>query len=252
VKIVVCVKQIEELGDQIEFVDDDRRVAPGLSEPTLNEWDTYATEEALRIKEQLEGNSEVVIVSVGGERAEDAMRECLAMGADRAIRIEGLDSPDPLSVARALADVVGEELPALVLCGAQSSDAVQASTGSALAQLLGFPHVAVVKKLEWSDSEPIVAHRELEDGVIDVMDVETPVLVTIQSGINEPRYATLRAMRRAEEQDIDVREAGDFGTPSYRIQRMFVPPKDNGSTSLGADPAQIAERIKQIIEDRLR
>jgi electron transfer flavoprotein beta subunit len=251
-KIVVCVKQIAELGDDVELIDDDRRVAPDVLEPALNEWDSYATEEALRIKEQLAGDAEVVIVSVGDEDAEDAMRECLAMGADRGIRIGGVDSPDPLSVARALAEVVADEAPVLVLCGAQSSDAVQAATGTALAQLLGFAHVAVVKKLEWSSAAPLVVHRELEEGVVDVMEVDAPALVTIQSGINEPRYATLRAMRRAEEQAIDVRPAGDLGSPGYRVQRMFVPHKGNGSRSLGADPTEIAAQIKRIIEERLR
>ena len=251
-KIVVCVKQIGELGDEIEFVDDGRRVAPELLEPALNEWDTYAAEEALRIKEHMADDAEVVIVSVGDEEAEEAMRQCLAMGADRAIRIDGVDSPDPLSVARALAEVVSQESPVLVLCGAQSSDAVQAATGTALAELLGFAHVAVVKKLEWSSSGPSVVHRELEEGVVDVMDIDTPALLTIQSGINEPRYATLRAIRRADQHEIDVRQAREPGIPCYRIRRMFVPPKGNGAESLGDDPAEIAARIKQIIEDRLR
>jgi electron transfer flavoprotein beta subunit len=251
-RIVVCVKQIDELADEAAFVDDDRRVARDVLDPALNEWDTYATEEALRIRENSSDDVEVVIVSVGGVDAEEAMRQCLAMGADRAVRIEGVDSPDPISIGRALAEVVEAEAPALVLCGAQSSDAVQAATGTALAELAGFAHVAVVQELEWQSTGPLVVHRELEEGVVDVMDVDMPALLTIQSGINEPRYATLRAMRRAEDQEIEVRQAGELGTPGYRIRRMFVPHRGNGSRSLGADPTEIAAQIKQIIEDRLR
>jgi electron transfer flavoprotein beta subunit len=253
VKVVVCVKQVKALGDEVEFTDDELDVDPDFLEPALNEWDSYATEEAVRIKERLpEGETEVVVVSVGDEEAEDAMRRCLAMGADRGIRVEGLAERDPISTARALAEVVRGESPDLVLCGVQSSDAVQGATGTALAELLGLPRVAVVKKLEWSGSGPATVHRELEGGLVDVVEVETPALLTIQSGINEPRYATLRAIKQAEQQEIDVREVSGDGAPAYRVRRMFVPTKGEGAEMLGQEPADVARRIKELVEERLR
>jgi electron transfer flavoprotein beta subunit len=253
-KIVVCVKQVATLGDEVEFTDDEHDVDPDFLEFAINEWDTYATEEALRMKEAAgDGDGEVVVVTVGDEEAEDAMRRALAMGADRGIRISGDDIPpgDPITTARALAPVVSGESPDLVLCGVQSSDAVQGSTGTALAELLSLPRVAVAKKVELQNGKALV-HRELEGGLIDVTEVELPAVLTIQTGINEPRYATLRAIKQAEQQDIDVVEPGDLGAPAARVRRMFVPPKGEGAELLGSDASEIAGRIKTLVEEKLR
>ncbi len=251
-KIVVCVKQIAMLGDEVEFTDDERDVDPDFLEFAINEWDTYATEEALRMKEAA-GDGEVVVVTVGDEDAEDAMRRALAMGADRGIRVDGEEIPpgDPITTARALADVVRGESPDLVLCGVQSSDAVQGATGAALAELLALPRVAVAKKVELQGGKALV-HRELEGGLIDVTEVDLPAVLTIQTGINEPRYATLRAIKQAEQQEIEVVEPGDLGAPAARVRRMFVPPKGEGAEPLGSDPSEIAGRIKTLVEEKLR
>ena len=174
------------------------------------------------------------------------------MGADRAIRIDGLAEPDPISVARALADVVRSESPDLVLCGVQSSDSVQAATGTALAELLDLPRVAVVTRLDWPGSGPATVHRELEGGLVDVTEVDTPAVLTIQTGINEPRYATLRAIKQAEQKEIEVRQAVAGDGPAYRVRRMFTPPRGGGAEMLGKDPAEVARRIKEIVGERLR
>jgi electron transfer flavoprotein beta subunit len=248
VKIVVAVKQVAALGDEVEFTDDERDVDPDYLDYALNEWDTYATEEALRLCEA-DGDSEVVVVSVGPEDTEEAMRRCLAMGADRGIRVDFDDQLDPIQVARALAEVVRAESPDLVFTGVQSADAVQAATGTALAELLDLPRVAVVTKIELGDGKATV-NRELEGGVVDVVEVDTPALFTIQTGINEPRYATLRAIKQAEEKEIDVRQSGDLGEPAYRIKKMFVPPKGEGAEMLNGSAADVAQKIKEIVEER--
>ena len=130
-KIVVCVKQVAVLGDEVEFTGDAYDVDPDYLDFALNEWDSYATEEALRIREELGGEGdEVVVVSVGDAQVEDAMRRCLAMGADRGIRVDYSRSADPITVARLLAPVAQRESPDLIFCGVQSSDGVQAATGT--------------------------------------------------------------------------------------------------------------------------
>lgn len=253
-KIVVCIKQVAILGDEVEFTSDERGVDPDYLEFALNEWDSYATEEALRLREAA-GDGEVVVVSVGDEDAEDALRRCLAMGADRAVRIDGEDVPvgDPITTAQTLAPVVEREGADLVLCGVQSSDAVQGATGTALAELLGLPRVAVVKKLDWDrGSGRATVHRELEGGLVDVVEVETPAVLTIQTGINEPRYATLRAIKQAEQQEIALVESSGPGEPAARVRRMFVSPKGEGAELLGNDPAEVAQKIKQIVDERMR
>jgi electron transfer flavoprotein beta subunit len=249
VKVLVCVKQVAVLGDEVEFTDDERDVDPDYLDFALNEWDSYATEEALRLVEAA-GSGEVVVVSVGGDDAEDAMRRCLAMGADRGIRVEAEERLDPIQAARALAEVVESESPDLVFAGVQSSDSVQAATGGALAGLLGLPSVAVVTKIELGDGNATV-HRELEGGLVDVVEVETPAVLTIQTGINEPRYATLRAIKQAEEKEIDVRDAGDLGAAAYRVRKMFVPPKGEGAEMLDGGAAGVAQRIKEIVQEKM-
>jgi len=254
VKIVVCVKQVAVLGDEVEFTDDARDVDPDFLDDALNEWDSYATEEALGIRERVgtEGD-EVVVVSVGDAEVEKSMRRCLAMGADRAIRVDTSGFHDPITIARLLEPVVRGESPDLVLCGVQSSDAVQAATGTALAELLDLPRVAVVTRIEWDPgSGRATVDRELEGGLVDVTEVDTPALLTIQTGINKPRYATLRAIKQAEQKEIQTVPAGEAGQPVFRVRRMFAPPKGKGAELLGGSPAEIAGRIAEIVKERLR
>lgn len=248
-KTVVCIKQVLQLGDEVEFTDDGLDVDPDYLDPALNEWDSFATEEALLLRERLGG--EVVVVTCGPNQSEAALRRCLAMGADRAIRVEGAGR-DPFTVARALADVVRGEAPDLVLCGVQSSDAVQAATGTALAQLLDLPRAAVITRVAYdAGAGKAVVDRELEGGLVDRVEIDTPAVLTIQTGINQPRYANLRAIKQAEQVEVDVRAAADVGVPAYRVRRMFVPERGEGAEMIDGSPADIAARILAIVKERL-
>ena len=215
----------------------------------MNEWDACAVEEAIQIRERL-GEGEVVVVTVGDDEAVGALRRCLAMGADRAIRVDA-EPRDPISTARALAEVVAGESPDLVLTGVQSADSVQGSTGVALAELLDLPRVAVVTKIEWSGSGAATVDRELEGGLVDVVEVDTPSLLTIQTGINQPRYANLRAIKQAEQQEIAVVGAA-VGEPAYRVRRMFSPPRGSGAELLEGNAAQVAQQIAELLKERLK
>jgi electron transfer flavoprotein beta subunit len=257
VRIVVCVKQVLVLGDEVEFTDDGRDVDPDYVDPALNEWDGFATEEALQVRERLGG--EVVVVTCGAKESEGALRRCLAMGADRAIRVEAA-GPDPFSVARALADVVRAEGPDLVLCGVQSSDAVQAATGTALAELLDLPRAAVVTRVEYDvDAGKAVVDRELEGGLVDRVEVDTPALLTIQTGINEPRYANLRAIKQAKEKPLEVLRLSDLGidegalaaAAGSRVRSMAPPDAGRGAEMLNGSPSAVAERIAEIVKERM-
>jgi electron transfer flavoprotein beta subunit len=248
VKVVVAVKQIGVLGDEVEFTGDGLAVDPDYLDRALNEWDACAVEEALQIRERL-GGGEVVAVTVGDEESEAALRRCLAMGADRAIRVDA-EPVDPLSAARALVAVVTAEAPDLVLTGVQSADSVQGATGTALAELAGLPRAAVVTHVDWSGSGPAIVDRELEGGLVDVVEVDTPALLTIQTGINAPRYANLRAIKQAEQQEIAVVGA-EAGEPAYRVRRMFTPPRGEGAELLDGGPAEMAQRILELVRERL-
>jgi electron transfer flavoprotein beta subunit len=252
-KVVVCVKQVAVLGDEIEFTADGRDVDPVLLEPALNEWDAYAVEEAVRMREVV-GDGEVVVVSVGPQAAEEAIRRCLAMGADRGVRVEprGAVIGDALTVARLLAPVVRDEEADVVLCGVQSSDSLQGATGTALAAIVDLPCVAVVKHAEYDHAaRRAVVHRELEGGLVDVTEVATPALLTIQTGINEPRYVTMRAIRRADQEEVSVVEPAEAVAPAAAVRRLYVPPKPEGAELLDGGVPAIAERIKELVEEAL-
>jgi len=250
VKFVVCVKQVSVLGDEVGFTPDGRAVDPDYLDQALNEWDACAAEEALRIRERL-GEGEVVAIRAGADGSEVALRRCLAMGCDRAVRVES-DTLDPISTAHALAGAVRAESPDLVLCGVQSSDSVQGSTGTALAELLELPRVAVVTKIEWNGSGPATVSRELEGGLIDIVEVDTPAMLTVQTGINQPRYATLRAIKRAEQKEIRVLPSPNGSHIGYRVRRMFAPPKTRGAQILSGPPAEVARQIAEIVRERLQ
>lgn len=262
-KIVVPVKQVAALDEEFELLDDGSRVDPDFVEWDLNEWDTFSVEAALQIREGAGGDEhQVVVVTVGDEEAEEGLLSCLAKGADRALRIwdESLEGADVLAVARILAAAVERESPDLVLCGVQSSDAVNGATGVALAGYLGLPHVAVVKRLEYDAAQgAATVERELEGGLVEVVRIKTPALLTIQTGINEPRYATLRAIKQAREKPLELLGLGDVGleegavaeAAGSRTVALRTPDPGEGAEMLNGSPAAVAARIVEIVRERM-
>jgi electron transfer flavoprotein beta subunit len=261
VKVVVAVKAVATLDDEVELVHDDTAVDPDGLEWDVNEWDTFSLEEALTLRDAA-GDGEVVVVTVGDETAEDSLLTCLAKGADRAVRIwdDTLAGADPLAVARVLAAGIERESPDLVLCGVQSSDAVNGATGVATAAHLGLPHVAVVKRLDYDAAAgTATVERELEGGLVEVLRVRVPALLTIQTGINEPRYATLRAIKQARDKPLDELALGDLGldddaldaSRGSRTRRLRHPEKGAGAQMLDGSPAEVAARIADIVKERM-
>ena len=250
-KIVVPVKQVAALDDEFELLDDGSGVDPDFLELDLNEWDAFSLEAALQLREAA-GDGEVVVVTVGDEEAEEALLGCLARGADRGVRIwdESLAGADPLAVARVLAAAVERESPDLVLCGVQSSDAVNGATGIALAGYLGLPHVAVVKQLDYDAA----ARRRRSSASSRVAwsrccASRTPALLTIQTGINEPRYANLRAIKQAREKPLAVddpgRRSGSMPAAVAAARRLAPaglahPERGEGAEMIDGSPAEVA------------
>ena len=255
-RVLVPVKQVARLDEDFELRDGD--VDPDGLEWELNEWDTFSLEAALQVREAA-GEGEVVAVTVGDEEAEAGLLKCLAMGADRGLRIweDALAGADALAVARVLAAVVERESPDLVLCGVQSSDAVNGATGIALAGHIGMAHVAVVKRIEL-DGTTATVERELEGGLVEVLRISTPALLTIQTGINEPRYATLRAIKQAREKPLEVQTAAALGidggilasASGARRRRLAAPAAGRGAEMLNGSTAEVAERIAELVRER--
>lgn len=246
-RILVCIKQVLVPGDEIVFGEDGCDVDPACLDAALNEWDSYAIEEGLQLRETHGG--EVVAVTCGDPDAEPVLRRALAMGVDRAARIDG-GATDPYSVGKALAAYAERLQPDLILCGAQSWDSAHAATGTVVAGVLGVPCVAVARALEADPAQGrAIVERELEGGVVDRLRLPLPMVVTVQTGINQPRYANLRAIKLAEKEPIE-RIAAPAAQPAYRIRRMFAPSAQRNAASLGDDLRQAAERIAQLIRER--
>jgi len=262
VKIVVCVKQVAALDDDFELLADGSGVDPDFLQFDLNEWDAFSLEAALQLREGDGGDGEVVVVTVGDEESEEALLGCLARGADRAVRVweESLQDADALAVAQVLAAAVKGEAPDLVLCGVQSSDAVNGATGVALAGYLELPHVAVVKQLDYDPAgSTATVRRELEGGLVEVLRVHTPALLTIQTGINEPRYANLRAIKQAREKPLQVSTPEELGlepgavaaAAGARRRRLAPPDRGEGAEMLAGSPGEVATRIVEIVRERM-
>lgn len=262
-KIVVCVKQVASLDEEFELLEGDGGVDPDFIEWDLNEWDTFSLEAALALHEgDGGGGGEVVAVTVGDEEAEEGLLACLARGADRAVRVwdEALEGADLLAVARVLAAAVERESPDLVLCGVQSSDAVTGSTGTALAGYLDLAHVAVVTELSYDvGGSTLTVDRELEGGLVEVVRIGLPALLTIQTGINEPRYATLRAIKQARDKPLATYGLGDLGLDASglaaaagaRVVGLQTPERGAGAQLLEGSPAEMADRIVEIVQERM-
>jgi electron transfer flavoprotein beta subunit len=258
--IVVCVKNVP-LTQEADLAPDHtgRDVDRDNLVYDINEWDNYAIEEAVRLKERAGGT--VTAVTLGSEDDEEVLRRCLAMGADEAVRVDPGDlRPDAWCTAALLAAVVRTLPHDLILTGVQSDDLNQGVVGALMAERLGLPHAAVVNSLELTgaggagDTARITI--ELEGGQDEAAEVALPALLSIQTGINEPRYVSIMGIRRASKLEIRVVQAGGLGLPARDLQPALVveemyPPSETGSAEmLQGDAAAIAEQILHIVREK--
>lgn len=219
-KVLVTVKEVAEPDD--DFAIEDTDIAASDLEYDLNEWDDYAIEAAVQLAEAGIAD-EVVTVTIGPERAEETIRMALAKGADRAVRVwdDAFEAgfADVAAKVTTFEAVVDAEEPDLVLGGVQAADTGFGATGVALAERIGFEHAAVVNDLE-VDADASVAHvhRELEGGIEELTDVDLPAVLTVQTGLNEPRYASLRGIRQAQRKEIDATDLADLGLSADEVE----------------------------------
>lgn len=255
-KILVAVKQIAALDEDFEIRADGKDVDEDFFLYDLNEWDDFSLEEAMKIKETSDVEVEVVVVSVGPDRVDESLRKCLAKGADRAIRVwdDAIEGSDAIAVGRILAAVAKKEAPDMVFAGVQSSDQAHSSTGISTAAYLDWPHAAVVADLQYKPgSKTAVIRRELEGGMLQEVEINCPAVLTIQLGINKPRYASLRGIKQAAAKPIEEVSLADIGLAAAevgsdssmsRVRRMYVPEKGRAQMIEGT----IAEQAARIIE----
>ena len=249
-KIIVAIKQVPVRDSQLRVDADGKWIQEDDLGFEINEPDAYALEEALQLKEKHGG--EVIALCAGPSRATQTIREALAKGADRAIHIEGdnLKSLDTLGIASLLAAAIRSERPDLVLTGLQSDDLGYGQTGVVLAELLGVPHATIIMQVEKLEAS-IKVKRELEDGWFQFMEMPLPAVLTIQSGINKLRYATLMGIKKAKSKEIRGIPVAQLGAPPAAtavLERVYVPQKNKQTQIFEGDAktvaAQLVEKLK--------
>jgi len=249
-KILVCLKQVPHQDARLDVRPDGTWIQEDNIKFEINSYDTYALEEALRVKDK--GETEVVVASIGPERVTQALRTALGMGADRAVHVKdgAVDGSDALGVAKVLAAVAKAESPDLVLMGLMSDDGNAASVPPMLAQLLDVPSATGVMAVEYQNGS-VRVERELEGGALEVVELPRPCVLAVQTGINQVRYASLKGIMAAKKKPIDVKTAADLGVAGQvgagaakaKIEKVYVPPKGQGAEIVSGSADEVVTRL---------
>jgi electron transfer flavoprotein beta subunit len=257
-KIAVCIKQVPTREWQPRLNDDKTWIRDQDASFEMNEPDAYALEEALRLKEKHGG--EVVVCSAGPSRVAQVIREALARGADRAIHVEdeGLASADAFVTSAALASAMKDERFDLVLTGLQSDDQGFAQVGVILAERLGLPHATIIMEVQADSSAgsgqgaTLRVKRELEGGWFQWVSMPLPAVLTIQSGINQLRYATLKGIMAAKKKEIRKTAAPAGLSPKQKIVSLYLPEKTKKTQLIPGSPAEAAKELVRRLRDEAR
>jgi electron transfer flavoprotein beta subunit len=236
-KIVVCLKQVPDMESKFKILED-KKIDESQIAFKINDFDNYAVEAALQLKEKFGG--EVIIVTAGPERAAKDIRQAFAMGADWGIHIDdpAIEAGDSFVKASALEKAIaGIGEVNLVFTGVQAEDDQSGVTGVILADMMNMPHVTNVVKIEMNGAN-LTVNRELEGGLNEVLDLSGPAVLSIQSGINEPRYPTLPGIMKAKKKRLDLKKAVDLGvseTSKTDFIKMFFPVSEHKAEIIQGD-----------------
>ena len=258
-EIIVCVKHVPETAEaEITIDQSGKSIKTEDLVYDINEWDDYALEEAVLIKEKYGGS--ITAITIGPQEADKTLRKCLARGADRARRLtdKAFEGSDAFATAKILHKTI-QDLPFdLILTGAQAGDDGYAQVGVILAELLGIPHATMVKKIDITDGTAKV-NRELEGGLEQVMEIKLPAVLAIQTGINEPRYVSIMGVRKAREKELTVLNLADIGLKEdevgesgswITVEKMFIPPVEKEAEILTGGLDEIATKIAETLRAR--
>jgi electron transfer flavoprotein beta subunit len=249
-KIAVCLKQVPTRDWQPRLDDSKTWIREQDATFEMNEPDAYALEEGLRLKEKHGG--EVVVCSLGPARVAQVLREALARGADRAIHVQSdASSADAFVVASALADAMKSEQFDLVLTGLQSDDQGFGQTGVVLAEKLGLPHATIIMDVQ-ATPPTLRVKRELEGGWFQWVTMPLPAVLTIQSGINQLRYATLKGIMAAKKKEIKGVAPAAAAEPKIKITLLYVPEKTKRTQLIEGAPAAAAKELVRRLREEAR
>lgn len=255
-KVMVCLKQVPHQDARLDVAADGTWIQEDNIKFEINSYDTYALEEALRIKDA--GGAEVVVVSIGPDRVTQALRTALGMGADRAVHVkdDSIKGSDALGLAKVLAAVAKEENPDAIFCGLMADDDNFASVPPMLAELLGMASATGVVSTNDSDAGMTV-ERELEGGAYEVVELTKPCVAAIQTGANQVRYASLKGIMQAKKKPVDVKTAADLGVADavgagaakIKVNKIYVPPKGDSAEILEGSTDEVVAKLMSKIKE---
>lgn len=251
--IAVCVKRIPKTAEADILIEKDGKdIKKDHLVFALNDWDGYAVREAVLLKDKYDG--EVTVITIGPDESKEVLTRCLAMGADRALRIEEPSPSDGGLIAKILSQVLKGQPFDLILTGVQAEDDGWGQVGVALAQILGLPHASIVTHIEIDDGKAKV-YRELEGGIEELLEVKLPAVLTIQTGINEPKYVSLAAILEAEDKEtkeVGMEEIGFTlkGPLDTNIDQVFFPPVGKIAEILKGTPEEVVGQLTEIIKKK--
>ena len=253
-KIVVAIKQVPARDSVLRVNSGGTSIETGDLSYEINEPDAYALEAGLQLKEKHGG--ECVVLSLGPARAAQTLREALAKGADRAIHVEQAEdaAADPLANAALLAAALKPEQPDLVLTGLQSDDAGSGQTGVIVAELLGLPHATIIMDVQVEGGQ-LTVKRELEDGWFQHVEMPLPALLTMQSGSNKLRYATLMGIKKAKTKEMKTVAASELGAATaagVKLERVYLPERTKHSQIFDGPPKEAAAKLVEKLKFEAR
>ncbi len=251
--IIVCIKRVPQTAEADVKIDSSGKdIIKDRLAFDMNESDSYALEEAILLKEKYGGS--VTVVGLGHPDTEDTLRIALAKGGDSAIRIkaEELGEIDGYKTAKVLSSVIKGLQYDLILAGCMATDDGYSMVGQTVAELVGIPHATLVTKLEVNDKK-IDVYRELEGGLLEHLKLNLPALLTIQTGINTPRFASLIAIRRAASKEIKtigIAELGADVATNTTLEELFLPPIGKRAEILTGNADEVAAKLAGIIKEK--
>jgi electron transfer flavoprotein beta subunit len=238
-KIVVCLSHVPDTSAKVSVASDGKSLNPDGIAYIINPYDEFAVEEALRVKEEKQGD--VVAVSVGPDANKESLRKALAMGVDSAVLLKDENPRDSFGIARALADEIKEQSPQLIFFGKQSIDYDNSIVGQLTAELLGFNCVSVVVDLKL-EGRKITAEREIEGGR-EVVETTLPAVITTQKGLNKPRYASLKGMMQAKKKTIEEKTPAPVNQ-LVEVVALKKPPAKQPGQIIGEDAQAVPELVR--------
>ena len=245
-KIAVCVSHVPDTATKVKIGQDGKSIDPNGVTYIINPYDEFAVEEALKTKEKIGGDTEVIVLSVGSEKSKETIRKALAMGADKGILLKNENEFESFGVAKALSTEIKNLGCDLVFCGKQSVDYDNTITGQLIAEMLGYSCITVVVKLD-IDGNKIKAETEIEGGR-EVVESELPAVITAQKGLNEPRYASLKGIMAAKKKVIEEKPV-ESSDKMIEVLKMNLPAPKQAGRIVGTDSSAVPELVKLLHEE---